>query len=213
MFYYYCFIIENDYVFNKRHNIHKITNFIVFSSLKEGGFFTSEKPPTLNIIGNATIVPNRKRSKSPAPAPSPVCALKVPNNELGVSVVVSPSGSPASSVYSDDEEMDELYGIKGDDVFSCENVTPPAKAEGPFKPLVKIEGFKSIEKDKVVYSEPQELLHKYSWKLMIKFSENDVSIFVEVCCEDEKWELLADVSIYVINESKKYESLDFSNKL
>lgn len=204
--------LENDYVFNQKHNVHKIANFIVFSTLKEGGFFTSEKPPTLCITGNVTAVSREKRSKSPVPAPSPVCALKVPTTESGISVaVISPSASPASSMYSDDESMDEMLGDKDDYLFSTENVTPPAKAEGPFKPLVKIEGFKSVEKDKVVCSEAQKLLDKYSWKLMVKFDEkDDISLFVQMECPDEKWELKADVSIYVINESKKYESLDFS---
>ena len=104
-----------------------------------------------------------------------------------------------------------MLGDKDDYLFSTENVTPPAKAEGPFKPLVKIEGFKSVEKGKVVCSEAQKLLDKYSWKLMVKFDEkDDISLFVQMECPDEKWELKADVSIYVINESKKYESLDFS---
>lgn len=182
----------------------------MFSTLKEGGFFTSENPPTICVTGSISIIPSEKRAKSPVPIPSPACALKVPTNELGVSVVMSPSGSPASNMLNEDDEGGIITRDKGDDGFNTENVTPPTKAEKPFEPLLKIEGFKGVEKDKVIYSEPQKLLDKYTWKLMVKFSESDISVFVEVCCKDEKWELKADVSIYVINESKKYESLDFS---
>ena len=118
-------------------------------------------------------------------------------------------------MFSDDESISE---VKEFDLFSTENVTPPAKAEKPFTPLMKVEGVRGSEKGRVVCSEMQSMMGKYRWCLMIKFGDNDennnenndVSLFVKVECDDEKWELRADVSMFVINESDKYESLDFS---
>lgn len=186
-------------MFTQKHNVYEIHNFIVFSTLKEGGYFTYAKSPILIVTGK--ILPKAKEA-------SPTCTLRVPVNESGTSLSPTPSGSPTSSVGSSNEGHDDM-GL--DPECYVEKVAPLPKAEGPFRPLLKIEDFKAVAMaGKTICSEPQKLLDKYMWKLIVKFSDDCcMSLFAEVMCVDEVWELKTEVAFYVINESQTYDSLDF----